>query len=156
MDGVRRYPAIGGFAACPVPVLFGALAACAAVVADWDVAVALGVLGIALDGLQRAVVLEVSPRGLSRSFAFHGSPLGPSRVVAWSAVDEIVTRWRWPHDFTALETVVVGASGERISFGSVMGIDAYRGLVAEIARRAPEARRTGLTEALLAETRASR
>jgi hypothetical protein len=152
MDGVRRYPGLGGLAAWRVPLLGGGIALGAAAAGDWVLVVASVVLGIVLEGLDRSVVLEVSPRGLARAFAVGGALVGPARAVAWDRVEEVRTSWRRPRDFTGLVTTVVGGDGADITFGTEMGLKPYSALVVEVVRRAPRARRTGLTERVVAET----
>jgi hypothetical protein len=151
MGEVRRYRAIGGVAAWRVPVLGVSFAAAAALAGDWTLVVAATVLALAAEMVAAAVVFEVSRVGLARSVTVGGSPVGLSRVIAWDAVAEVTTDWRRPRDFTALETVVVGRNGERIAFGSRMGLAAYQRLVAEVVQHAPAAHCRGLTEEFLAE-----
>ncbi len=57
----------------------------------WEVVAALAVLGVVLNALDRAVVLEVSLPGLMRAFTVGGAVVGPARVIPWGEVDEIAT-----------------------------------------------------------------
>jgi hypothetical protein len=148
---IRRYPGVGGVLAWRGLLVSGVLAACAAAVGDWVLLTGCALVGLALDGFDRSVVLEVSRHGFARARAVAGACVGPARAVRWEQVDEIRTRWRMPRDHTALVTTVVGRDGGSISFGTEMGFRTYRMLVTDVARRAPGARRTGLTDELLAE-----
>lgn len=152
LDEPRRYRALGGLASWRVPLVVGVIALGAALAGHWTFACILAAAGLAARGLDRAVVLDVSAMGLSRGVAVAGAFLGPARVIAWRSVDEIATFGRGPRDFTALETVVSSRDAGSIRFSSRMGYAAYRALLAEVARRAPRARRTGLTDELLAAT----
>jgi hypothetical protein len=113
-------------------------------------AAALVAAGVALDGL--GIVLGVSPHGLSRGLFLGSRGIGGAQSMRWEDVAEIRTDWRHPADFTGLVTTVVGDDGAAITFTTQMGLGAYRTLVAEVARRAPRARRVGLTERLLIES----
>jgi hypothetical protein len=147
-----RYRALGGLAGWRVPLVAGVIAAGAVLAGHWTFACMLAAAGLAARSLDRAVVLDVSTMGLSRGVAVAGVFLTPARVIAWRSVDEIATFWRGPRDFTALETVVTSRETGSIHFSSRMGYAAYRALLTEVVRRAPRARRTGLTDELLAET----
>ena len=151
-EPIRRYRALGGLAGWRVPLVVGVLALGAALAGHWTFACILAAAGLAARGLDRAVVLDVSAMGLSRGIAVAGAFVMPARVIAWRSVDEIATGWRGPRDFTALETVVTSRDAGAIHFSSRMGYAAYRTLLADVVRRAPRARRTGLTDELLAET----
>lgn len=151
LDEPRRYRALGGLAGWRVPLVGGVIALGALLAGHWTFACILAAAGLAARGLDRAVVLDVSAMGLSRGVAVAGAFLGPARVIAWRSVDEIATFWRGPRDFTALETVVSSREAGSIHFSSRMGYVAYRELLADVARRAPGARRTGLTDELLAD-----
>lgn len=156
MGRERRYCAVGGAAAWPVPLAAGFLATVAGLLGDWTLSclpLAAGVIGWTL---QRAVVLDVSPSGLGRGLALGAAFVGPVRILAWPAIDEITTRWQRPRDFTGLETVVTARRVGTIRFTSRMGLTEYRDLVAEVARRAPHAHRRGLTDQLLREVRPPR
>lgn len=151
LDEPRRYRALGGLAGWRVPLVGGVIALGAALAGHWTFACILAAAGLAARGLDRAVVLDVSAMGLSRGVAVAGAFLGPARVIAWRSVDEVASFWRGPRDFTALETVVSSREAGTIHFSSRMGYAAYRELLADVVRRAPRARRTGLTDELLAD-----
>jgi hypothetical protein len=150
-EPARRYRALGGLAGWRVPLIVGVIALGVALAGHWTFACMLAAAGLAARGVDRAVVLDVSTMGLSRGVAIAGAFVTPARVIAWRAVEEIATSWRGPRDFTALETVVTSREAGTIHFSSRMGYAAYRALLAEVARRAPRARRTGLTDEVLAE-----
>jgi hypothetical protein len=152
MQHARRYPAIDGVAAWRIPIVAVAFVAAAAAVADWSIIAAIGVVALIAEVLERAVVFEVSTVGLVRAVVVGDALVGPARVIPWTAVAEVTTRWRGPGDFTVLETIIVGRHGDHLTFGSRMGLGAYRRLLAEVVRHAPQARRTGLTDELLAES----
>jgi len=151
MSDTRSFPALGGAAAWRVVLLFGPPTAVAAAVGEWEAAAALAALGFALDAMDRAVVFEVSPLALVRAVIIAGVHAAPARAIAWDTVDEITTRWRRPRDYTGLETVVTSRSGDRITFGSRMGLRPYCALLTEVVQRAPHARHTDLTDQLLRE-----
>lgn len=151
LDEPRRYRALGGLAGWRVPLVGAVIALGAALAGHWTFACILAAAGLAARGLDRAVVLDVSAMGLSRGVAVAGAFLGPARVIAWRSVDEIASFWRGPRDFTALETVVSSREAGTIHFSSRMGYAAYRELLTDVVRRAPRARRTGLTDELLAD-----
>lgn len=58
--------------------------------------------------VERGQLLKAGTYGLSREFRLVGVLACPARVVAWPAVETIVTRWRRPDDYTVLETIVSG------------------------------------------------
>lgn len=149
---MRRYPAIGGAAAWALPAVCAALALAA--VASGELALLPIPVAAALLVDALTVVFETSPHALSRIVVLKGYPLGMPRVARWEDVSEIRTFWRAPTDYTGLVTTVVARDGETFTFGTRMGLGAYRALVCEIAERAPHARRVGLTEQLLAESTA--
>lgn len=149
-----RYRAVGGVAAWRIPVLCGLILFMVIANDEWAVACIVMAVAFVATSIQRLLVLDVSPTGLCRGLALGPAFLGPAAVLTWSSIAEISSQWRRPRDFTGLETVVVGVDGKtRIAFSSAMGLVTYRGLVAEVVRRAPHARRTGLTEQMLAEAR---
>ncbi|MGH7279224.1 MAG: hypothetical protein ACREJG_11120 [Candidatus Rokuibacteriota bacterium] len=157
MDDRRHYRSVGGVAAWRVPVLAGIGALVAVGGDEWTVAAVIAVVAAVVSRARVARVLEVGPAGLAQGIALGVGgvrPLkfiGTPRVVAWRAVDEIETAWVRPGDFTALVTVVRGGDAGAIVFDSAMGLGSYRALVADVARCASHARRTGLTDEVLAE-----
>lgn len=151
METPHRYPAVGGLAAWWGSLLCAGVAVGGALAGEWTVAFGVVLVGLVLEAMDTAVVFEVSPRGLARGLAVGGVLVGHARSVRWDAVEEIFTRWRRPGDFTVLETVVVTRGRERLTFGTPMGLAAYRSLLALVVRHAPSARRTGLTAQVLAE-----
>jgi hypothetical protein len=126
--------------------------AVAALGGDWVAVLGLGAAGLLASRLERAAVIELTTVGLTRETRFAGVLVRPARVLPWHAIEEIRTAWRGPRDFTGLETVVRATSGDHVRFGTRMGLRAYRALVGEVARRARDAARTGLTDQLLSET----
>lgn len=156
MEALHRYRAVGGLAAWRAPLLCGGVAVGGALAGEWTVALGVVLVGLALEAMDTAVVFEVSSRGLARGLAVGGVLVGHARSVSWDAVEEIFTRWRRPGDFTVLETVVVTRGRERLTFGTRMGLAAYRSLLTLVVRHAPSARRTGLTEQVLAEVEGRR
>jgi hypothetical protein len=147
----RRYPLVGGLAVWRLPLLATASAACALSTGEWEVAAAIGLVAVALRGLDRGLTLESSPAGLARGFVFDGKFLGPSRTVPWGAIVEVRTAWRGPRDYSGLVTTVTARDGATIRFTSRMGLVAYRALLEDIAGRAPGARRCGLTAEVMLE-----
>ncbi len=146
----RRYRAVGGWFAWRLPLCAGILLAALAAAGDWSVTVLIGVLALVASAIERGHALEVSARSLSREFRVAGVHVRPPRVLPWSAVATVETRWRGPQDHSGLVTRVVGP-GMSISFTSAMGYEAYRALVADIVARAPHARPDDLTRQLLRE-----
>jgi hypothetical protein len=151
MERARRYPGLGGLAAWRVPGLFGTGALCAGWTGEWGLAGFFALLGLVWHGLDASLQFEVSAVGLSRLRLLGGVPLGAAHVLPWRAVREVRTRWAGGWDMTGLETVVLGAQGERMRVTTRMGLPAYRALVADIVTHAPGAARTGLTDQLLRE-----
>lgn len=152
MEVARCYPAIGGVAGWRIPMLAALLTLGTLLNGEWGVAVCLALVGLVGRTLDRAVIFDVSPAGLARGVMLGGRFLTPARVLAWRSIDEITTRWRHERDFTALDTVVTSRDASRVAFSSSrMGFAAYRALLGEVARRAPHARRSGLTDEILAE-----
>jgi hypothetical protein len=154
MEPVRRYRVIGGVAGWRLPLLALLLLLCAAGLREWTLGAVVALLGATAAALERAQVLEVSPRGLSRGLDLGGRFLVVRVVLGWDTVAEVASDWRRPHDATEIETTVSDASGAWIRFGTRMGLTAYRALLADVARLAPGARRTGLTDQLLDESAA--
>lgn len=150
-DRTRRYPILGGVAGHCVPVAIALLASRAFMQGEWDLAVGAGVLGGIAYRLWRSVVIEVSAPGLTRGFLLRGAFLGRATVILWPAVTEVYTRWCRPHDDSALETIVRGRDGAVIRLSTAMGLGVYFTCLAEVVQRAPGARRTGLTDAALAD-----
>jgi hypothetical protein len=147
----RRIPVVGGLAAWHVPLLAGALGLGALAFGLLDVAVVLGGLGFTAQTLLRGVVIEIAPRGLTRGFLLNGRFLGRPTVMSWDAVASVHTDWRRPGDDTALATTVRDSHGRAIHFTTAMGLTGYWSCLAAIASRVPASRRSGLTEALLAD-----
>jgi hypothetical protein len=77
-------------------------------------------------------------------------------VIAWSAVAEVHTDWRRPDGDLALETTVRDQEGRTIRLSTAMGLAAYWACLADIVRYASAARRSGLTDVVLAEGRPAR
>ena len=147
---LRRIPVIGGIAAWPVPLAAVTLGLGALGLGLLEIAVAVGMLGFLAQSLLRSVVVEISPRGLTRGFLLNGRFLGRTTVMAWDAVASLHTDWRRPGDDTALATTVRDTHGRAIHFTTAMGLRDYWACLAAVAARVPAARRSGLTEALLA------
>ena len=103
-----------------------------------------------------ALIGRLTVRGVTREITVGRTLVTPTRTLAWRSVQEIATRWRRPRDFSALDTIVTAADGSWLSFGTRMGFRAYATLLADVVRHAPHARRIGLTDQVLAETRARR
>jgi hypothetical protein len=152
MTAPRRYRALGGAATWRRPGLLGGGAVTAAVAGEFTLAVVLVGVWLLLELVDAAVVFEVSSRGLARGLAIRGVIVGHGRVLSWDEVEEIFTRWRRPGDFSVLETVVVATHGEPLTFGTRMGLGPYWALLSNVSGHAPHARRTGLTDEVLAET----
>lgn len=148
---MQRYRVVGGVAGWVLPLLTGALAFWALAEGEWDLAVAAVLAGGAANAVVRGLVVEVAPAGLTRGFVLRGAFLGRTTVLPWRAIAEVHTAWRRPHDDSALETSVRGHDGTTICFSTVMGLRAYWACLADVARGAPGARRSGVTEAALAD-----
>ncbi len=146
----RRYHAIGGVTAWRAPLGFGVLAAVIAVHGEADTAWIVAAAGFVVYQFDRSLVFDVALPALSAGRSV-GAALVAPRTVAWPAVEEITTRWRGPRDFSALDTAVLARDGTVLRFGSRMGLRAYRALLADVVRHAPAARRTGLTDEVLAD-----
>ncbi len=155
MERVRRYPTLGGVAAWRIPALASVIIAIASLHGEWLAACFVAVAALVGVRLEGAVVVEVGPAGLTHGFALGRGFLGPAGVLPWRSIDEVQTRWRAPRDFSLLETIVTGHDGRSIRLTSRMGLSAYCEVIGDIVRHAPEARRTGLTDELLAEVSAA-
>ena len=149
-DSVRHFPLVGGLAAWHVPVVMTPLALGAIGLELPEMAVALVGLGLALHGLVRGGIVEISPRGVTRGFVLNGRFVGRTTVIAWGAVASVHTDWRRPGDDTALQTTVRDDHGHAIHFTTAMGLHAYWTCLAAVAESLPETRRLGLTDAALA------
>ena len=147
----RQVPTIGGMAAWRLPVLVVVLGACALAAGQWALVCGLAVLGALAASVDRSTVIELSGAGVARGFTLRGAFVGHARMLPWDAISEVTTVWRAPRDYSVLETFVSTEDGATIRFTSRMGFAAYRALIEEIVERAPVARRTGLTEQVLAE-----
>lgn len=147
-----RYRVVGGLAGWRVPVVCAPAVFVMVALGEWVLAwIAMG-LGLLVSGVERTLVLEVGPGSLARGLVVGGRLVAPLAVVPWASVTEIATRARGVGSLAVLETHVISATAGTIRFSVVMGARGYRSLLAEVARRAPRARRTGLTDAVLAET----
>jgi hypothetical protein len=157
MGGRRHYPSIGGIAAWRIPVLAGVAAMIAAGGGEWAVALTIVGVSVVLGAPRLGRVVDVGPAGLTQGLALGVDGvrppkfLGVPRVLPWGAIEEIGTTWARAGDYTALVTVVRSPGAGTIVFGSAMGLAAYRTLIADIVRRAPQARRTGLTDEVLVD-----
>lgn len=149
-NSLQHVPVIGGIAAWHVPLVATTLGLGALGLGLLDLAVAVGVLGFVAQSLLRSVVLEISPRGLTRGMLVNGRFLGRTTVMAWDVVASVHTDWRRPGDDTALATTVRDTHGRAIHFTTAMGLRGYWTCLISVAGRVPAARRSGLTEALLA------
>jgi hypothetical protein len=148
---LRRVPVIGGIAAWHIPIVATTLGLGALGLGLLEIVVAVGVLGFVAQSALRSVVLEIAPGGLTRGFLLNGRFLGRTTVIAWGAVASVHTEWRRPGDDTALATTVRDAQGRAIHFTTAMGLGRYWACLTAVAAGAPAARRSGLTEALLAD-----
>ena len=146
-----RVPVIGGIAAWHVPLVAATLGLSALGLGLLEIAVAVGVLGFVAHSALRSFVVEISPRGLTHGFVLNGRFLGRTTVMAWDAVASVHTEWRRPGDDTALATTVRDGQGRAIHFTTAMGLGRYWACLSAVAAGAPAARRSGLTEALLAD-----
>jgi hypothetical protein len=149
-SSLRHVPVIGGLAAWHIPFVASILGLGALGLGLLEVAVGVGVLGFVAQTLLRSVVVEISPRGLTRGFVLNGQFLGRTTVMAWEAVASVHTEWRRPGDDTALATTVRDGHGHAIHFTTAMGLRSYWACLASVGTRAPAARRSGLTDELLA------
>jgi hypothetical protein len=151
----RRYRLLGGIFGWRVPVVSLVLVLGAAWAREWAAVCIVSVIGLMAWEVDRAPVVEISRTGLARGFALPNGALAGAHVVSWRFVDAIETRWARPNDFTVLETIV-RAPGGTVRFSSRMGLRAYRRVLREVQRRAPQARHLGLTDELLTERRRRR
>jgi hypothetical protein len=152
----RLVPVIGGIAAWHIPLVATTLGLGALGLGLLELAVGVGVLGFIAQTLLRSMVVEVAPRGLTRGLAVNGRFLGRTTVVAWDAVASVHTDWRCPGDDTALATTVRDGRGHAVYFTTAMGLRGYWSCVASVVAHVPAARRSGLTDALLASGPPSR
>ena len=148
---VRRYPVLGGAAAWLLPLLAAALAAGAAAFQTFDVAIGAAALGWLAHRLTRSIVVEISPMGLTRGLLGPGTFRARTTVMGWGAIAEVHTAWCRPGDDLALETIVSDRQGRTIQLSTAMGLQSYWTCLAEIVRHALAARRTGMTDAVLAD-----
>jgi hypothetical protein len=148
---VRHVPVVGGIAAWHVPLVTTALCVGAAAVGMLETVLVVALLGFAAQTVVRGVVLEVSPVALTRGFVLNRRFVGRTTVLAWTEVVSVHTEFRRPGDDTALITTVRDGAGRSIHFTTAMGLRAYWGCLAAVARRAAAAQRTGVTDAVLAD-----
>lgn len=148
--GMQRYPVVGGATAWRLPLLTGMVALAGLVLDVWGIAASVVVLGWVGQLFWRSVVIELSPDGLARGLRLDGVFVGPPVSMAWSAVVAVDTDWWEPEDHRALETTVRSRDGTTIRISTAMGLRSYWACLAEIVRRAPGARRSGLTDGALA------
>jgi hypothetical protein len=146
----RLVPVIGGIAAWYIPLVATILGLGALGLGLLELASAVGVLAFVAQTLLRSVVVEVSPRGLARGLAVNGRFVGRTTVVAWDTVASVHTDWRVPGDDTALATTVRDGQGHAVYFTTAMGLRRYWACLASVVAHVPAARRSGLTDALLA------
>jgi hypothetical protein len=149
--GVQRYRVFGGGGALYVVAVFFLVAAGAAALGAFELAIGAAGVGWAASALSRSLVVELSPTGLTRGLVAAGAFRGRTTVIPWAAVVDLHTTWCRAGDDSALETTVAGRDGRRIRLSTVMGLAGYWACLAEIARRAPAAARSGLTDAVLAD-----
>jgi hypothetical protein len=149
--GVRRYRVVGGLTACTLPVLAGAVVVAALAADAGHLAVGAAAAGAAATALARSLVIQVAPAGLARGFVLRSIPLGWSVALPWRAIVEVHTDWHRRGGDSAIETTVSGVDGTAIRLSSAMGLDGYWACLADIARGAPWALRSGLTDTVLAE-----
>jgi hypothetical protein len=142
---------VGGIASWQLPLLTTTLGLGGLGLGLPELAVGAAVVGFVAYTLLRSIVVEISRRGLTRGFVLNGRFLGRSTVMAWSAVESVHTDWRCPGDDTALRTTVWDCHGSAIHFTTAMGLRAYWDCLVTVVARAPAARRSGLTEALLSQ-----
>ncbi len=152
METARRYAAVGGFAAWRAPIMGVGIAAGGLLAGEWSIVGFAVILGLVVDAIDRGTVFEASSRGLIRSAAVGGVLVGPARILPWATIEEIATDWRHPHDSTTLVTHVLTRDHDSMVFSTRMGLGAYWALLHDVTARAPRARRTGLTDQVLAET----
>jgi hypothetical protein len=148
---LRRYPVLGGAAGWSLPLVALALAAWAVWHGALDLGLAAGAVAWGVHAVLGSLVVEVSPRALTRGVLAAGTFRGPSTVIPWSGVADIHTAWCRPGDDSALETFVRDGDGRAIRISTGMGLAAYWTCLGEIARRAPDAPRSGVTDAVLAD-----
>jgi hypothetical protein len=146
-----RYPLLGGAAAWYLPLLGSVLAAGAVAFAAFEVAVVAAGLAWAAHRLTRSLALEISPTGLTRGLLGAGTFRVRTTDMSWSVIVEVHTAWRRPGDDFGLETIVRDREGRTIRLSTAMGLRTYWACLAEIVCRAPAARRSGLTDRVLAD-----
>jgi hypothetical protein len=148
---VRRYPLIGGAAAWYLPLLAVTLAIGAVAFEAFEVAIGAVAFGWAVHRLTRSVVVEISPTGVTRGLLTLGTFRVRTIVIPWGAIAEVHTAWCRPGDDFGLETAARDHEGRTIRLSTAMGLPAYWACLAEIVRRAPDAARSGITDAVLAD-----
>ena len=148
---LRQYRIAGGVAAWPIPVVSSLLALGALGLGALELTVSIAILGFIAQTIWRGSVVETSPVGLTRGFLLNGRFVGRTTVIAWSSVASLHTDWRRPGDDTALVTIVRDRDGRSIRLSTAMGLGQYWACLAAVARHAPRAARSGLTDAVLAE-----
>jgi hypothetical protein len=148
---LRQYRVAGGIAAWPIPVFSGILSLGALGLDALEIALAVALLGFIGQTVWLGRVVETSPVGLTRGFMLNGRFLGRATVIPWRAVASVHTEWRRPGDDTSLETIVRDADGRSIHFSSAMGLHDYWACLAAIVGSTPLARRSGLTDVIIAE-----
>jgi hypothetical protein len=147
----RRYRAMGGMLSWRIPMAAAVLMAALATIGDWTITIVLAVVALGASAVERSIVLVVSERGLTREIRLAGRLVRPATCVPWDAVRCVATRWARPGDYTVLQTIVTGDTGDQVRFGSRMGMAAYRELVTCVLAAAPRAAREGLTDQLVCE-----
>ena len=146
-----RFPLVGGLAAWYIPLVLTTLGLGAIGLGLFEIALALTGLGLGLHRVVSGGVVEVSTRGVTSGFVLNGRFVGRTTAIAWTAVASVHTDWCRPGDDTALATTVRDDHGHAIHFTTAMGLRAYWTCLAAVAARLPEARRLGLTVAVLAD-----
>jgi hypothetical protein len=147
----RQYRIAGGVAAWPIPVVSSLLALGALGLGALELTVSIALLGFVAQTIWRGGVVETSPVGVTRGFLLSGRFVGRTTVIAWGSVASLHTDWRRPGDDTALVTIVRDRDGRSIRLSTAMGLGQYWACLAAVARQAPRAARSGLTDAVLAE-----
>lgn len=150
-DGVERYRLQGAVVAGTVPLLAGAAALAATTSGTLDLALVTAVLGWAWYALCRSFLLELSAAALTRGLVLGGRFLPGATVIALDAITAVHTDWRRPGDHSALETIVRDREGRAIRFSTAMGLHRYWACLAAVVGAAPQAARSGVTGAVLAD-----
>jgi hypothetical protein len=148
---VRQFRVAGGIAAWPIPVASGILGLGAMALDALEIALAVALLGFVAQTLWLGRIVETSPVGLTRGFMLSGRFVGRATVIPWNAIASVHTEWRRPGDDTALETIVRDGDGRSIHLSTAMGLQDYWTCLAAIVGSTPLARRSGLTDAVVAE-----